>query len=576
MISETLPLFTTLFLILFAALAGGIIAKALRLPLILGYIAVGVLVGNVFSSAVDMVLIERVAETGVTLLLFTLGVEFSFHRLRKVLGTVSWAATLQMLLSFCIFLPIFLTLGFSFLPAMFIAVAAALSSTAVVIRLLSERGEMETIPGEVLTGWLIVQDLAVIPIMMMIPTIGAIYIAGSASVVTTVSLLGVNLIKASIAIGAIIFLGRTGIPWVLNKIAAIGSREIFLVTVMGLVFMSGTVAYMAGLSAALGAFIAGILVAETSQNHAIFAEVRPLRDLFAVVFFVSLGMALPVSLLMPVLPNIALMTIIIVVVKAVIVYFLSRFLGYHRKTAFIVAIGLTQMSEFGFIIARVGLTQGVLSEQHYATIVALVFVTIMVSSPLFTKAQNIFYFLRKKVPFLYPNFIPEKQETELFGKEAAFKDHVVICGYGRVGRYVGRALTMAGIPFIVVDYDHTTVKLLREKNIQVIYGDPADMDVLDYAQVDYAKAVVIAIPDRHTQEMVIANAQTLNKSIRIICRTHHEQDQLRLKTLGVHTIVQPEFEAALAIAHKLFSQFGVEQADIDGKIARLKIEHGLG
>lgn len=573
---SSLPLFITLFLILFAALAGGLFAKVLRLPLILGYIAVGVLVGNVFASSVDQTLIGHIAESGVTLLLFTLGVEFSFHRLRKVLGTVSWAATLQMLLSFCILLPIFMSFGFSFLPALFMGIAASLSSTAVVVRLLSERGEMETIPGEVLTGWLIVQDLAVIPIMMMIPSIASIAAAGSTSVVTTVSLLGVNLIKAAIAIGAIIFLGRTGIPWVLNKVASFGSREIFLVTVIGLVFLSGTVAYMAGLSAALGAFIAGMLVAETSQNHAIFAEVRPLRDLFAVVFFVSLGMALPVSILYPVLPIILLMTIAIIVVKAMIVYLLSRFLGYHRKTSFIVALGLTQMSEFGFIIANVGLKQGVLSEQHYAIIVALVFVTIMVSSPLFTKATDIFYFLRKKAPFLYPNFIPEKVEKEIFEKELPLKDHVVICGYGRVGKYVGRALTMAGIPFIVVDYDHSTVKLLREKNIQVIYGDPADMDVLDYAQVDFARAVVIAIPDRHTQEMVIANAQTLNKNVRIICRTHHEEDQMRLKTLGVHTIVQPEFEAAVTITNKLLSQFGVEQADIDGKIARLKIEHGLG
>lgn len=574
--TESVTVFTTLFLILFAALAGGVLAKTLRLPLILGYIAIGVVVGNVFSSAVDPTLIGHIAESGVTLLLFTLGVEFSFHRLRKVLGTVSWVATLQILLSFCVFLPIFLHLEFSFLPAMFIAIAASLSSTAVVVRLLSERGEMETIPGEVLTGWLIVQDLAVIPIMMMIPTLGSIFMSGSTSAVATVSLLGVNLIKAAIAIGAIVFLGRTGIPWTLNKIAALGSREIFLVCVMGLVFLSGTVAYMAGLSAALGAFIAGMLVAETSQNHAIFAEVRPLRDLFAVVFFVSLGMALPVQLLYPALPTILLLSLIILVVKAIIVYVLSRFVGYHKKTAFIVALGLTQMSEFGFIIARVGLTQKILSEQQYAIIVALVFVTIMVGSPLFTKATDLFYFLRKKVPFLYPNFLPEKAEKELFTKELPVKDHVVICGYGRVGRYVGRALSMENIPFIVVDYDSATVRKLREKNIPVIYGDPADMDVLDFAQVDFAKAVVIAIPDRHTQEMVIANAQTLNKGIKIICRTHHEQDQARLKTLGVQTIVQPEFEAALSITNKLLTQYGIQQQDIEGKISRLKIEHGLG
>jgi len=412
--------------------------------------------------------------------------------------------------------------------------------------------------------------------MMLLPSIASMYTMGSTSIVVTVSLLGVNLIKGAIAIGAIIFLGRTGIPWVLNKIAAFGSREIFLLTVMGIVFMSGTVAYMAGLSAALGAFIAGILIAETSQNHTIFAEVRPLRDLFAVVFFVSLGMALPVSPLAPVLPMILFGTVIIMVIKTVVVYLLSRFLGYHKKTAFLVALGLTEMSEFGFIIARVGWTTNMISEQQYAIIVALVFVTIMISAPIFVNGQKLYYFLRKHAKFLYPDFIPNKVETELFKKSTPLKDHVVICGYGRVGRYIGRALTMSAIPFIVVDYNHTTVKELREKNIPVIYGDPADLDVLDYAEVDFARAVVIAIPDQHTQEMVIANAQTLNKHIKIICRTHHEADQIRLRTLGVTTIVQPEFEAALSITTKLLSQFGVEHTDIEGRISRLKIEHGLG
>lgn len=576
MTPETITLFTTLLLIFIAAVFGGVLAKLLRQPLILGYIAVGVLVGNFFSGAINHVLIEQVAESGVTLLLFTIGVEFSFHRLRKVLGTVSWAASAQILVSFCLFLPIFLSFGFSFLPALCIALAASLSSTAVVVRMLSERGETETIPGEVMTGWLIVQDLAVIPIMLLLPSIGSIYASGTASVIGVVSLLGINLLKAGLAIGLIIFLGRTGVPWMLNKIAAFGSREIFLLTVMGLVFLSGTVAYMAGLSAALGAFIAGILVAETSQNHTIFAEVRPLRDLFAVVFFVSLGMALPVGLLLPVLPTILFGSVIIMGVKALVIYLLSRFLGYHRKTSFLVAFGLTQMSEFGFIIARVGWTTNMVSEQQYATIVALVFVTIMLSAPLFANGQRLYYFLRKRAKFLYPDFIPNKVETELFSKDTPLRDHVVICGYGRVGKYIGRALTMSAIPFVVVDYNHTVVKELREKNIPVIYGDPADLDVLDYAEVDFAKAVVIAIPDQHTQEMVIANAQTLNKHIRIICRTHHEADQVRLKTLGVSTIVQPEFEAALAITHKLLAQFGVEEADIDGRISRLKIEHGLG
>lgn len=571
-----MSLFTTLFLVFIAAIIGGLLAKKLRQPMILGYIVVGVFVGNVFPKLIDSSLIGTIAESGVTLLLFTLGVEFSFHRLRKIMKVVTWAAVLQILLSFCIFLPVFLSFGYAFLPTLFIAIAASLSSTAVVVRMLSERGELETIPGEILTGWLVVQDLAVIPIMMILPAITNASLTGTTSIVGTTSLIAVNMIKAGIAIGGIIFLGRTGIPWLLNKMAALGNREIFLVTVMGLVFATGTIAYSVGLSAALGAFIAGLLIAETSQNHTIFAEVRPLRDLFAVVFFVSLGMALPLSLVLPVLPMVLLWTVIIMVTKWIIVYFISRFLGYHRKTAFIVAVGLTEMSEFGFIIAKEGWMIGAITEQQYAMLVMLVFMTILVSAPLLSHAHELYYFMRHRFGFLYPKFIPDKVEEELFGKELPLRDHVVICGYGRVGKYVGRALAMAHVPFIVVDYNHTTVTELRKEGIQVIYGDPADRDVLDFAQVDFAKSIVIAIPDRHTQEMVIANAQTLNSHIKILCRTHHEEDQVRLRTLGVTTIIQPEFEAALSISHKLLTQFGVPPDDIDGEISRLKIEHGLG
>ncbi|KKR78614.1 MAG: hypothetical protein UU25_C0036G0007 [Microgenomates group bacterium GW2011_GWB1_40_9] len=571
-----MTLFTTLLLVFLSAIVGGLIARKLRQPAIIGYIAVGVLVGNIFSRSVDKTLIGEIAEVGVTLLLFTLGVEFSFERLKKILKTVSWAAALQILISFFIFLPLFSWFGYAFLPALFIAIASSLSSTAVVVRMLSERGEKETIPGEVMTGWCVVQDLAVIPIMMLLPALTSIYLSGSSSIVTTVSITLINIVKASIAIGGVIFLGKIGVPWIVGAVAKFGSRELFLLTVIALVFLSGSIAYSVGLSAALGAFIAGLIVSETSQNHTIFSEIRPLRDLFAVVFFVSLGMALPIALLVPILPILLIATIGILSVKTVIVYCISRFVGYHRKTAFLVAIGLSQMSEFGFIIAKEGYSIGAISEQQYALLVALVFTTILVSAPLSSQGHGLYYWMREKTRRWFPKVFPDRKEEALYATNPTLRSHVVICGYGRVGKYIGRALQMAAIPFLVVDYNETTTRELRQKGIPVLYGDPADIDVLDHAEVDYAKLLVVAIPDRHTQEMVIANAQTLNKHISIFCRTHHEEDQVRLKTLHVSQIIQPEFEAAISITTKLFREYGVPEEEISGKLHRLKIEHGMG
>jgi CPA2 family monovalent cation:H+ antiporter-2 len=571
-----MSLITTLLLVFVAAILGGLVAKYLRMPLITGYIAIGVLLGNLFSGAVDRVFIEQIAESGVVLLLFTLGLEFSFQRLRRVMHTIPWAATLQIFLSLIIFLPVFFLFGYGFLPSLYLAVAASLSSTAVAVRILSERGELETVPGEVTTAWLIVQDLAVIPIMMILPALSQAYLGGTSSVVATVALILVSFLKATIAIIGILFLGKIAIPRFLQSIARLGAREVLLLAVVGIVFLSGTIAYSVGLSAALGAFIAGLLVAETSVNHSVFSEIRPLRDLFAVVFFVSLGMSLPIRELIPVVIPIVIATVVIIIGKSVIVYPIVRFIGYHRKTAFLIAIGLTHVSEFGFVIARVGLAVGAINNQTYVFLVAIVFTTLLVSAPVLAQGNSLYYQIRRLLGRSIPRFFPDRKEEVLFHKELTLRDHVVVCGYGRVGKYIGRALSMVGVPFVVVDYDQGLIRDLRNQGVPVIYGDPADMDVLDFAEVEHARVVIIAIPDRHTQEMIIANSQTLNKGIHIMCRTHHEEDQVRLKTLGVATIVQPEFEAALSLVTKLFREYAISEEEIPGKLHRLKIEHGMG
>jgi CPA2 family monovalent cation:H+ antiporter-2 len=262
--------------------------------------------------------------------------------------------------------------------------------------------------------------------------------------------------------------------------------------------------------------------------------------------------------------------------KWILTFGLSRYLGSHKKTAFLTALAIMQMSEFGFIIARGGLDAKVLNSERYTLLVAMTFTTMFAGTFFISYGHKIYYWFYKTLGRLLPKIFSTKQELLASGEELQMKNHIVICGYGRVGRYIGRALDMAQIPYLVVDYNFATVAALRSKGVQVVYGDPADKDVLDFAQVDFARAVIIAIPDRHTQELIISNAQTLNRHIRIICRTHHEEDQKYLKSLGVQTIVQPEFEAALSVINKLLPDFGVTPDDIAGKITRLKIEHGLG
>lgn len=572
--SNSLGLISTFLLLLSAALGGGAIAMRLGMPSIVGYIAAGVLVGNIFSAVVDHSFVALIAQSGVILLLFTLGVEFSFHKLRRILHVVAWPTIAQILMTFTLILLLLISIRIPFIPSLYIAAAVSLSSTAIVVKLLSQRGELDTVPGEMATGWLIIQDLAVVPILIVLTAVSRVSL-GDGTIWTALVAMIWALGKAAGLLVIILYLGRHGIPKLLSVVAGFRNRELFLLTTVGIVFLIGLSTYSLGLSVALGAFLAGLLVAETSQNHAVFAEIRPLRDLFAVIFFVSLGMDLPVVALMTLWPIVVSLTVGVVFVKGFIVFGLLRFMGYHRKTAFLVGLYLTQVSEFGFVLAQAGLGLGVISHQHASVLIAVTFITIIISAPLMIHADAIYYRFHawlKKFPTFYSPIDMESHDQEGY----PITDHVVVCGYGRVGRYIGRALQMAGIPFLVVDYNQHALKLLKDQGIATVYGDPADKDVLDYAQVDLARSIVIAIPDRHTQEMIIGNSVSLNRRIKIICRTHHEEDQRHLKSLGVQTIVQPEFEAALTIVTKLLTDFGVASDEIAGKMSRLKIEHGVG
>lgn len=287
-------------------------------------------------------------------------------------------------------------------------------------------------------------------------------------------------------------------------------------------------------------------------------------------------MVLPLPLVYSHIGSIVLLALLVMVIKGGVVTVLLRYLKYHKKSAFATALMLTQMSEFGFILSNEGVRVGALTEREATILAATTLLTILVSTPLLSRSGELYTVYAKTIGRWVPKVF-EEEEKEYTGKgDYPMKHHVVICGYGRVGKYVGRALSMAKIPYLVVDYNSAVASRLKSEGIPVVYGDPADYEVLDYAEVDHARAIVIAIPDLHTQELIIGHAATLNKKIKILCRTHHEEDQPHLKSLGVQTVIQPEFEAAVTIAERLLGEYGVEQEGIAGKVSRLKIEHGIG
>lgn len=254
-------------------------------------------------------------------------------------------------------------------------------------------------------------------------------------------------------------------------------------------------------------------------------------------------------------------------------------MGYHTKTAVLVGLSLISVGEFAFILAVVGVSARLISPDTYMIILWVTFLSLIISVPVMGSSHTFYYRFKKFVSNKNPWFthlLSRLDKSPLLTTPDSLKNHVVVLGFGRVGKYICRALSFVEIPYVVVDYNHHIVKKLQDEGIPVIYGDPAEIDVLRFAQVEKAQAIILAYADRHMQEVVITNTLSLNPKARLMCRAHFEEDQGKLKSLGVETIVQPEFEAAIALVEKLLRSFNVAGSEIEEKIKRLKIEHGRG
>lgn len=568
-----LSLVWTIAIVSGLAFLGGFLAKKLKQSTIIGYLVAGIFLGSwLISHFQAAAILTGLAEIGIAFLMFALGLELSFKRLYRVRDIVFWGAILEILgvvVLGVLILPIF---GLDFYSSLFMAAAFSLSSTAVVIKILSEKGELDTLHGEIMLGWLLIQDLAVLPMVVILPAVAGVGDGGWGGLVT-------SLVKAAGFLVVAILLGRKILPFVLGKVADLKSRELLLLSVVAICLFLALLSAALGLSIALGAFLAGVIISETSERHAVFSQMRPLRDIFSILFFVSLGMFLTPRFLIINLLQILGLSLGVMGLKFLVILILIFYLGYHAKTGILVSLGLVQVGEFAFVLASLGMNQGLIDSQIYSLILSVTILTLLATPGLIFIAPRLYLGLRKisqkHFPRIYSHLFIRYDSFRPHAAGLDLENHVVICGHGRVGSWITRALRMIGVPFVVIDYDHQVINKLKEKDIPVLYGDPADIDVLDYAQVEKAKVVIIAIPDRATQEMIVANCQTLNPKVKIISRVHHESDQSRLKALGVTSIIQPEFEAALSIIHRALQFFGVTREEVANKIKRIKIEHGI-
>lgn len=565
-----------LLIVLLSAFIGGIIAKKLRLPLLVGYILTGLVSGSIIKTYIPYGgNLQNIAEIGVALLLFTLGLEFTLQKLKELGEIIMFASFIQILIIIIFGIIIFPFLGFDFYEALFLGSIASLSSTVIAVKIISDRGELQTLHGELSCGWLFMQDIYTLPLLIILTTLGKINTTSTFQLSSLFALFQ-SILIAALAFISVFFIGRTIIPKVIEKIADLRSRELLLISAIIICLAFASFFQMIGFSFALGAFLAGILLSSSSAHHGIFAEVRPLKDLFSVVFFVTLSFMMQSEVIFSSWSLILAIVLIIMLVKFLVTVFITLFLGFHTKTAFLVGFSIASVGEFSFIMALAAYQSGLISSTFYSLIIAICLFSLIISVPLQAYSAVIYYILRFNMSkYLKPineYFISFEKNKNI--KEQLLTNHVVVLGYGRVGKYICQALALAAIPYIVIDYNHHLVKKLRETGTFVIYGDPAEIDVLRFANIVSAKVLILAYADRHTMETIVTNALTLNPDIRFLCRCHYEEDKKKLISLGVEAVYQPEFEAAIAISEKLLTVYNIERQEINKKITQIKIEHG--
>jgi len=561
-----------LAIICILAFIGGTLAKKAKLPLVLGYIISGVLFNALLGQLLpDKSNLENIAQIGVALLLFSLGLEFSYERLKKLKKLAVSGTFLQIIFTILLTIIFGRLFNFSLYEAVFFGAVSSLSSTAIVVKILADKGELDTQSGTITLDWLLIQDLFVLPLSLLLPSL-FLFSNGnfSSSIIEVLKSLGL----AILVIYFILLFGRKIIPKILDKIGGLNSRELMLLGAVSMSILFSFIFLQLGLSFALGAFVAGMLVSSSFQNHALFAEIRPLRDLFTMVFFVLLGMFTDLGFVFSHLPIIFGLTLFVIITKYLIVFLLLKWSKHHPRVSHESALDLFQIGEFAFILSLSAVSTKIITSYFYSLIVSVALLTIIITPLIIAKSLAIYLFMEKIIrqffPPLHRKLFMANITDSLKKEELPFQNHVVLCGYGRVGKHIGDVLLAYGLPFIVVDMNHEVVKKLKLRNIPVVYGDPADLGILDYAQVDKASVVVIAIPDLFSQEQIIVNSLNLNRNITIICRSHVEHDRPHLLGKGANIIVQPEFEASLSISHKILEHYNIPKESIQGSLKSLR------
>jgi len=557
-----IPLLTDIVIIFGLAVAVLLLFHFLRLPAVVGLLLTGIVAGpHGFGLIGNVHEVEMLAEIGVILLLFTIGIEFSFKQLLEIKKQVVIGGSLQVGLSVLAVFFIARKIGLSSPEAIFYGFLISLSSTAIVLRVIQKRAEVDTPHGRTSLGILLFQDFIIVPMILITPLLAGNKPDGIESNVFVFAAEGIAIISL------ILVSAKWLMPWLFYQVARTRSKELFLLSIVAICFTIAWLTSKVGLSLALGAFIAGLIISESEYSHHALGNILPFRNVFTSFFFVSIGMLLDTGFLVSNPLIILIASSGVLLLKALIAISALIILGLPLRSGILAGLSICQVGEFSFILSRTGVEHGLLAD-HYQIFLAVAVLT-MAATPFIISFAPRFADLILQIP------IPAKLKSGLWPgperkRHKKLKQHLVIIGFGLTGRNVARAARMTGIPYMVVEMSPDTVKREQEKGEPIFYGDAIHEEVLRHAGIEDATVVVVAINDLAATRGITENVRRLTQKAHVIVRTRYLMEMQALYELGANEVIPEEFETSVEIFSHVLAKYLIPRSEIDKLVIQLR------
>ncbi|MHA1569466.1 MAG: cation:proton antiporter domain-containing protein [Alphaproteobacteria bacterium] len=556
---EQIPLLNDLALIVVVGVAAAVLLDRLRLPVIAGLIFAGALMGPYGLGWVDDVhQIEKLAEVGVVLLLFTIGLEFSLSRLARIAKLVALGGLLQVSLTTIAVIAVASSLGATLAQGVFLGFVFALSSTAIVLRSLQERGELDAPHGRFVVGALIFQDLAIVPMVLIVP------ILAGQQTGNPYEALFFALGKAALLVVFALLLARKLLPPLFHWVDRTRSRELFLLAVTAICIGTAWLTSQVGLSLALGAFLAGVVLSDSDFGHRALSDMLPLRDIFSSLFFISLGMLADMHLLLVKPVVIGLLFFAFLFGKGAIATLSALVMRFPARVAILAGVGLAQFGEFGFVIAKLGQSAGLIQLEQMQALLAAGVMSMFITPVLVRIAPHITAGERILRPL--ERLLGAQGIDEPAPEHCHMRRHVVITGYGIAGRLLAQALRESDIPYLILELNADTVRIARAEGEPIYYGDVTSKETMENACLHHALALVLLINDPEASRRAVSLARRIAPDVPVFLRARYVENLVQLRDLGATEVVFEELEAGLEVLVRVLRRAGLPANVIAGQM----------